>query len=101
MAAGPVAVALASTGNILTRKAVQWIFLVREMSSLTYLVNDLMRMGQTDDLMTTHMEQHRWRDAEELGLRIVESYYMVLGGYYHPRILAAMVNLATMYKDQG
>jgi len=52
------------------------------------------------NLASTYRNQGRWKEAEELEVRVIETRKRVLGAE-HPSTLTSMANLALMYKDQG
>ncbi|OCK89827.1 uncharacterized protein K441DRAFT_582627 [Cenococcum geophilum 1.58] len=52
------------------------------------------------NLASTYKNQGRWKEAEELGLQVMETRKKVLGAE-HPSTLMTMHNLASTYKNQG
>ncbi|OCK89829.1 uncharacterized protein K441DRAFT_667189 [Cenococcum geophilum 1.58] len=52
------------------------------------------------NLTSTYWNQRRWKEAEELGVQVIETRKKVLGAE-HPDTLAAMHNLAFTFKSQG
>lgn len=51
-------------------------------------------------LASVYQNQGRWKEAEELGLQVVEASKRVLGNE-HPDTLTAMANLASTFWNQG
>ena len=51
-------------------------------------------------LAATYWNQGRWKDAEELQVKVMEAWSRVLGEE-HPSTLRAMANLAATYRKQG
>ena len=51
-------------------------------------------------LASIFLGQGRWKEAEELGLSMIETSKKVLGKE-HPFILISMANLALIYRNQG
>ena len=52
------------------------------------------------NLATTYMSQGQWKEAEELGVQLMEIRKRVLGEE-HPDTLLSMHNLAFIWKGQG
>ncbi|KAK4898080.1 hypothetical protein LTR49_027892 [Elasticomyces elasticus] len=52
------------------------------------------------NLASTHRDQGRWNEAEELNVKVMETRARVLGGE-HPDTLNSMANLASTYWNQG
>ncbi|KAK3380825.1 hypothetical protein B0H63DRAFT_474432 [Podospora didyma] len=52
------------------------------------------------NLASTYRNQGRWKEAEELGVQVMEIRKRVLGEE-HPNTLASMANLAFTWKSQG
>jgi nucleoside phosphorylase/tetratricopeptide (TPR) repeat protein len=62
--------------------------------------DDPCTMASMADLALTYIYQGRWKEAEELGVQVMEVRGRVLGPE-HPDTLASMANLASTYRDQG
>src|SRR2546423_1417510 len=52
------------------------------------------------NLASTYRDQGRWKEAEELFMRVMETSLRVLGEE-HPDTLTSMANLASTYREQG
>ncbi|KZL79726.1 tpr domain protein, partial [Colletotrichum incanum] len=52
------------------------------------------------NLASTYWNQGRWKEAEELEVRVMEMRKRVLGDE-HPDTLTSIANLASTYRDQG
>ncbi|KAK5674129.1 hypothetical protein LTS10_013114 [Elasticomyces elasticus] len=52
------------------------------------------------NLASTYWNQGRWKEAEELNVKVMEARARVLGEE-HPDILATMDSLAATYSSQG
>ncbi|KAF6843413.1 Kinesin light chain 5 [Colletotrichum musicola] len=52
------------------------------------------------NLASTYRNQGRWKEAEELEVRVMEMWKRVLGEE-HPHTLTSMANLAATYRNQG
>ncbi|KAK0773303.1 hypothetical protein LTR57_024516 [Friedmanniomyces endolithicus] len=52
------------------------------------------------NLAATYWNQGRWKEAEELEVKVMETRVRVLGGE-HPDTLTSMANLAATYWNQG
>ncbi|KAF6803318.1 Kinesin light chain 5, partial [Colletotrichum plurivorum] len=52
------------------------------------------------NLASTYRNQGRWKEAEELDVRVMETSLRVLGEE-HPSTLTSMANLAATYRNQG
>ncbi|KAH6889961.1 hypothetical protein B0T10DRAFT_403680, partial [Thelonectria olida] len=57
-------------------------------------------LGHLRNLASTYWNQGRWKEAEELGVRVMEISLMVLGEE-HPSTLTSMNNQAFTWKDEG
>src|SRR2546423_15531309 len=52
------------------------------------------------NLASTYWNQGRWKEAEDLGVQVMETRKRVLG-QEHPNTLTSMANLALTYWNQG
>ncbi|KAL2859131.1 violaceus kinesin [Aspergillus lucknowensis] len=62
--------------------------------------DDPFTMASMADLALTYIYQGRWKEAEELGVQVMEAHGRVLGPE-HPGTLNIMANLASTYRHQG
>ncbi|KAL4789245.1 hypothetical protein BDV19DRAFT_395223 [Aspergillus venezuelensis] len=62
--------------------------------------NDPLAMDSVADLALTYDYQGRWKEAEELGVQVMEVHSQFLGTE-HPYTLISMANLASTYRNQG